>query len=56
VQSSKIFTAHLYQRDTNFKHEKVGIVKAGFLNFSNLNLLPLQKKEKKKKTLPYRFP
>jgi len=33
VQSSKIFTAHRVQCDTNFKHKKVGFVKAGFSIF-----------------------
>jgi len=28
VKSSKIFTAHCILRDTNFKHNKVGSVKA----------------------------
>ena len=35
VKSSKIFTAHRILRDTNFKHEKVGFVKAGFSIFAN---------------------
>ena len=41
VKSSKIFTAHRILRDTNFKHEKVGFVKAGFSIFANLCLSPL---------------
>ena len=40
VKSSKMFTAHRTQRDTNIKHEKV---KAVFSIFSNLCLLPLPK-------------
>ena len=44
VKSSKIFTSHRFQRDTKFKHEKVGFVKAVFFqNFANLCLLALQK-------------
>ena len=34
-KSSKIFTAHRIRRDTNFKHKKVGFVKAGFSIFAN---------------------
>jgi len=33
VKSSKIFTAHRTQRDTNFKHEKSGVCKGSFLDF-----------------------
>ena len=42
VKSSKFFTAHRIQRDTNFKHEKEGFVKAVFSIFSNSCLSPLQ--------------
>ena len=35
VKSSKLFTAHCILRDTNFKHKKVGFVKAGFSIFAN---------------------
>jgi len=41
VNSSKIFAAHGIQQDTNFKHKKVGFVKARFSIFANLCLLPL---------------
>ena len=44
VKSSKIFTAHQILLDMNFKHKKVGFVKAGFFDFANLCLLPLRKK------------
>jgi len=33
VKSSKIFTTHCFQQDTNFKHKKVGFVKAVFSIF-----------------------
>jgi len=32
VKSSKIFTAHRIQQDTNFKHEKSGVRKGSFFN------------------------
>jgi len=32
VKSSKIFTAHRVQRDTNFKHEKSRVRKGSFFN------------------------
>ena len=49
-KSSKMFTAHHIQWDTNFKHEKVGFVKADFSIFANICLLPFQK------NCSYRFP
>ena len=33
VKSSKIFTAHRTQRDTNFKHEKSRVCKGSFFRF-----------------------
>ena len=33
VKSSKIFTAHRIQRDTNFKHEKSRVRKGNFFSF-----------------------
>jgi len=33
VKSSKIFTAHRFQHDTNFKHEKIRVWKDSFLDF-----------------------
>ena len=33
VKSSKIFTAHRTQRDTNFKHEKSRVCKGSFFDF-----------------------
>ena len=33
VKSSKIFTAHRIQRDTNFKHEKSRVCKGSFFDF-----------------------
>jgi len=33
VKSSKIFTAHHTQQDTNFKHEKSRVCKGSFLDF-----------------------
>ena len=32
VKSSKIFTAHRFQRDTNFKHEKSRVFKGSFFD------------------------
>jgi len=50
VKSSKIFTAHRILPDTNFKHKKIGFVKAGFPIFATYCVLPLQK------NWSYRFP
>jgi len=33
VKSSKIFTAHRFQQDTNFKHEKSMVCKGSFFSF-----------------------
>jgi len=33
VKSSKIITAHRFQLDTNFKHEKSRVCKGSFLDF-----------------------
>ena len=38
VNSSKIFTTHRFQRDTNFKHEKSSGCKGSFLDFFFSNL------------------
>ena len=44
LKSSKIFTAHSTQWDTNFKHEKSRVCKGNFFRFfSNFCLLPLPK-------------
>jgi len=33
VKSSKIFTTHCFQRDTNFKHTKSRVCKSSFFDF-----------------------
>ena len=43
VKSSKIFTTHRFQQDTNFKHEKSGFVKAVCSIISNLCLYRCKK-------------
>jgi len=43
VKSSKIFTAHRIQQDTNFKHEKSRVCKSSFFIFSTLSLTASKK-------------
>ena len=50
VKSSKIFTAHRTQRDTNFKHEKSRVCKGSFFYFFNFVFNHFQK------NWSYRFP
>jgi len=50
VKSSKIFTAHRTQRDTNFKHEKSRVCKGIFFRFFEFMSFTDAKK------LSYRFP
>jgi len=44
VKSSKIFTAHHIQQDTNFKHEKSRVRKGSFFNIFKFMSLTVAKK------------